>query len=106
METLKSSLANITETLPPDMSLFWDLIRDMQECVPPIWEKRCKGKTCKAARLLFASEATGRNIPSFKDLWGQELYLIDEWFYQNLQPFIDWCNENAEKIRENVQTKS
>ena len=104
METLKASLANNKVFQVPDMSLFWDLIRDMDSYCPEIWEKRCKGKTCKAARLAFVSEATGRDITSFNDLWGQELYLIGEWFYENLQPYVDWCEKHQERIRQDVES--
>lgn len=103
---LQHSLKSITETLPPDMSLFWDLIRDMQEYCPEIWEKRQKGKTVKAERLAFVSEMTGRKIGSFNELWGAELYEIDKWFYENLQPYIDWCNENAEKIKGSINAEN
>ena len=96
---LQAQLANITETLSPDMPLFWGLIGDMQEFCPPIWDTRKKGKTVKAARLAFVSEMVGRKVESFNDLWGKELFLIDEWFYAHLQDYVDWCAKNAEKIK-------
>lgn len=101
MESLKSAIANNKRFEFPVRSLFWELMSAMDKEAPEsIFVKRRIGAIRRAARLVFASQVTGRQIDTFDALWGQELYLIGEWFEHHKAEYAAWCLENKAAIHQ------
>lgn len=117
-EQLKSKIAKNTEYNPPDMSLFWDAIANIEKAVPELMLKRgMMGNTKRAARILWFRELTGRDIISSKQLWAAEWWLIHAWFtgidgdsddqglneIHNLEKLYTWWIDNQKAIHELAQ---
>jgi hypothetical protein len=105
MNALKAAIAALPDSqcLPADISLFWDFLAHLDAACPEIWEKRKKGRTVRAARLAWYSEMTGRKITKSEQLFGQELWLMSEWFYNDhFGDYAEWCLDHQEQIRGSV----
>ena len=101
METLRTAIAQNRKFEPPELSLFYGLMAEMEQWTPTeILLPRKWGKIRRAARLEFVSQVCGRRIESFGDCWGQELYLLSVWFSDHKPQYTVWCLENVAKIHE------
>jgi hypothetical protein len=99
MNDLQASIKAIKVFEPPDLSMFYGLIAEMDRAAPfEIFVKRWVGKIRRVARLAFVSQVCGRHIESFRELWGAELYLIGEWFAGHRDEYARWCVANVEVI--------
>ena len=101
VETLKTAITNNKRFEPPELSLFYGLMAEMEQWTPTeILLPRKWSKIRRAARLEFVSQICGRQIDSFGDCWGQELYLLSVWFSDHQPQYTVWCLENVVKIHE------
>jgi hypothetical protein len=101
METLRAAIANNKRFEPVDLSMFWDLIGEMEYYVPDqVFVRRHVRDIRRAARLVFLSQITGRQINHFADLWGMEAYLIGEWFSKNKNEYAAWCLDHVTEIHQ------
>ena len=101
METLRAAIAQNRKFEPPELSLFYSLMSEMEQWTPTeILLPRKWGKIKRAARLEFVSLACGRQIDSFGDMWGAELYHLSVWFSDHQPQYTVWCLENCQKIHE------
>ena len=101
MESLREAIANNRKFELPDLPLFYGLIAEMDKAVPDtILLPRKWGKIRRAARLEFVSQVCGRQVGTFGDMWGAELYHLSVWFSDHQPQYTVWCLENCQKIHE------
>jgi len=101
METLKTAITQNRKFEPPELSLFYGLMTEMGQWTPDeILLPRKWGKIKRAARLEFVFQICGRQIETFGDCWGAELYLLSVWFSDHQPQYTVWCLENVAKIHE------